>query len=361
MKMIILDELSATGTIKANVGRKFRQLLKESQIVQIVCPYISEDNENPVLKELRGKNIQIICDINSLGCNPKVVKSILELNGIDNTFVDIRYFNALHAKVYIFDNEKVLAGSANYTPNGMGNGKVENAIYIEEKVDVRKHLKWFETIWKMSKKIRPSFNWDRLIDRWEENKMHRNAPKRRKDKYTLYECLRLGIHRNDIYFTFWNVFDKGGKKIKKVLAKEINANENDFEILSDGVLNEDGKIDKPLLNELIEIENRINRKYLIVFKTSASKQYLFKGQSDVGIVFGFDYRLKDNLGCKTKCDSIMTKYLENPTIPFIVDKRFKILLDKTIRKKNDEWNDLLEKTKTFVSFNQMRRFLGLDR
>ena len=140
--MLIFDEIGKNGLIKNNVGKKFRRLMNKAQSVKIACPYISEQEEHPILNELRGKNLQIICNVKSAGCNPKVVKSILDMDGIDNTNVEVRYLDTLHAKVYIFDNEKAMSGSANYTPNGMGTGMVEQAVYVSETRCVNRYLDW---------------------------------------------------------------------------------------------------------------------------------------------------------------------------------------------------------------------------
>ena len=82
--MLIFDEIGKNGLIKNNVGKKFRQLMNKAQSVKIACPFISEQKERLILDELRGKNVQIICNIKSPGCNPKVIRSILNMDGIDN-------------------------------------------------------------------------------------------------------------------------------------------------------------------------------------------------------------------------------------------------------------------------------------
>ena len=355
--MLIFDEIGKNGLIKNNVGKKFRQLMNKAQSVKIACPFISEQKERPILDELRGKNVQIVCNIKSPSCNPQVIRSILNMDGIDNTNVEIRYLDTLHAKVYIFDNEKAMSGSANYTPNGMGTGMVEQAVSVNEPKSVNKYLNWFENIWKKSKSLQ-FIDWDRLIAQWNENKKKGNKPNYYEKKVPLTELLQSNYDGKQINFAFWCEDDDGYGLIKERIARKESINQKKFDILTDSVLDENEKKDEKLINKLLKQEKELDRNFLIVFKTSPKRQLLCKKQMQIGMVFGFEYRKGNKISVRTQYDSIVTKYLLKPSTWFVVDYEFISLLDATIRERNEEWNKLLNKSFSYLSFSDMQKFLG---
>lgn len=355
--MLIFDEIAKNGSINNNVGKKFRELMNKAQCVKIACPYISEKEEYSVLNELRGKKIQIVCNVRSSGCNPNVVKSIVEMDGVDNTTVEVRYLDTLHAKVYIFDNEKVLSGSANYTPNGMGIGTIENAVYVDAEESVKEYLEWFESIWEKSNGL-DLINWKDLIVQWKKSKTIGKRLESLEKKVSLFHLFQSGLCNHNINFAFWCEDDDGYKSIKKKISEKSDVNQEGFDILTDSVLNNDDVLDKNQFNKLLDIEKRLEGNFLIVFKTTPKRQFLYKKQVQIGLVFGFDYRINNKIGCKLKCDSIVTKYYLNPPTGFDVDKKFIDFLDLRIREKNEEWNHLLDEKSSYLSFSDMQEFLG---
>lgn len=95
---------------------------------------------------------RVVCDLLSGGCNPYEIRSLLVALK-DDKGTNVRYFDRLHAKVYLTDRCAVV-GSANASSNGLSsessNGTFEAAICTENPQTVAKAANWFDTLWQRS-------------------------------------------------------------------------------------------------------------------------------------------------------------------------------------------------------------------
>lgn len=94
------------------------------------------------------KQIRIMCDLTSGGCNPS---EIAKLRGAPfNRNVKVRHVAGLHSKVYRVPGH-VIVGSANASANGLGDegnqGTIEAAIKTNDKAVVDATEQWFNGLW----------------------------------------------------------------------------------------------------------------------------------------------------------------------------------------------------------------------
>lgn len=67
------------------------------------------------------------------------VSSLTALKSLQTAGVDIYALKELHAKLYLFDDNVAIIGSANFTGGGFGNN-IELSLYIEDEYDIIKQL-----------------------------------------------------------------------------------------------------------------------------------------------------------------------------------------------------------------------------
>jgi hypothetical protein len=107
-----------------------------------------------VFRTKAGCEVRIICNLESGGCNPEVIKTLID--GYSKGAV--KQLNNLHAKVVIGDSS-ALIGSANFSANGLGLEGAELTKWREASVLtsdpelLAQTEKWFEGLWKVSKPI----------------------------------------------------------------------------------------------------------------------------------------------------------------------------------------------------------------
>lgn len=107
-----------------------------------------------VFKTKPGCDTRVICNLNSGGCNPDVIKTLIDRYAKGA----VRQLNNLHAKVVIGDSS-ALIGSANFSANGLGLEGAELTKWREASVltsdpELYAHTeKWFEALWQASKSI----------------------------------------------------------------------------------------------------------------------------------------------------------------------------------------------------------------
>jgi hypothetical protein len=93
------------------------------------------------------KEVRILCDLLSLGCNPYEIEKALAAPYAPA--VKVRHVPRLHAKVYLSE-EAVIVGSANASTNGLGDhpgANVEAAIHTSDGSASAGARTWFENIW----------------------------------------------------------------------------------------------------------------------------------------------------------------------------------------------------------------------
>lgn len=76
---------------------------------------------------LNWKNVEIVCNLESGGCNPYAIEELLKAG------FEVRSHRRLHAKIYIF-NDRVIIGSSNVSSNGLVETVSETKGWIEANV-----------------------------------------------------------------------------------------------------------------------------------------------------------------------------------------------------------------------------------
>lgn len=107
-----------------------------------------------VFKPKPGCDVRIICNLHSGGCNPEVIKTLIDRFSKEA----VKQLNNLHAKVVIGDSS-ALIGSANLSANGLGLEGTELTKWREASVltsDPELYAdteKWFRELWAAAKSI----------------------------------------------------------------------------------------------------------------------------------------------------------------------------------------------------------------
>lgn len=129
------------------ISEKIKFLIdqKNSEPIRFAVAFWGEGSE----KFLENKQYQIICDLASGACNPKVIRNIL---GCSPGSIKMR--SNFHAKVVVTSHGAVVS-SANMSINGLGRGEgvdsgTEEAGYFVAGSDREypKIVKWFDMLWK---------------------------------------------------------------------------------------------------------------------------------------------------------------------------------------------------------------------
>ena len=72
------------------------------------------------------------------------MSSLTALKSLQTAGVDIYALKDLHARLYLFDDNVAIIGSANFTSGGFGNN-IELSLYIEDEYDLIERLsKYFD-------------------------------------------------------------------------------------------------------------------------------------------------------------------------------------------------------------------------
>ncbi|CUA91261.1 PLD-like domain [Chelatococcus sambhunathii] len=105
------------------------------------------DGADSLIGQFDGRDIKIICNLNHIGTNPRVIgKFPLEY---------VRRLDDLHAKVYIGDTHIVVT-SANASRNGIDLGGIRGARWVEAGIRIpceRQIIDWFNGLWEESASI----------------------------------------------------------------------------------------------------------------------------------------------------------------------------------------------------------------
>ena len=103
--------------------------------IRIISPFIQESMTRYLVDSMnKGINAQLITRFYREDFI-KSVSSLTALKGLQKSGVDIYALKDLHAKLYLFDDNVAIIGSANFTGGGFGNN-IELSLYIEDECDL---------------------------------------------------------------------------------------------------------------------------------------------------------------------------------------------------------------------------------
>jgi hypothetical protein len=130
-----------------DIGPEFRSLKKGIPELLIAVAFWGQG----AIKELglsQGQKARVICNLNSSGCNPYVVETLIKTKG-----VTVRSHPRLHAKIYA-GRDFAIVGSSNASTNGLGfegdttNSSIEANVASDDPLLVGEVLRLFDSLWK---------------------------------------------------------------------------------------------------------------------------------------------------------------------------------------------------------------------
>lgn len=108
---------------------------KTDHRIRIISPFIQESMTRYLVDSMnKGIDAQLITRFYREDFI-KSVSSLTALKGLIKAGVDIYALKDLHAKLYLFDDNVAIIGSANFTGGGFGNN-IELSLYIEDEHDL---------------------------------------------------------------------------------------------------------------------------------------------------------------------------------------------------------------------------------
>ncbi len=112
---------------------------KAKHRIRIISPFIQESMTRYLVDSMgKGITSQLITRFYREDFI-RSVSSLSALKGLQHAGVEIYALKDLHAKVYLFDDNVAIIGSANFTGGGFGNN-IELSLYIEDEYDLIQRL-----------------------------------------------------------------------------------------------------------------------------------------------------------------------------------------------------------------------------
>jgi hypothetical protein len=181
------------------------------------------------IKELKRRDIKIVCDLLSGACNPDEVQELRDVLGRER----VRKLSRLHAKVWIFDNCAVV-GSSNASTNGLAqegceaDGLIEANVLIDDEPRISKISDWYENkVWRFASEITDT-DLKTAQRKWKERFKKRPLP----EQDTLLKALQANpsaMDGRDVWVCAWpwEDLDKTGKAALRDVQKD-RENDNIF-------------------------------------------------------------------------------------------------------------------------------------
>lgn len=166
----------------------------------------------------KSKKAHIICNLESGGTNPNVIKHLL------NNGSKIRTNDKLHAKVWL-GNAFAIVGSANASANGLSYedseidswGWIEAGVLIKNPVIVKKIDDWFKNLWNDPNS--EDVNEDKIksaLAAWKPRRKNRLPLKRSESFFEQIKTEPNFLKDRQVYLLFYDEdLSKKGKKILK--------------------------------------------------------------------------------------------------------------------------------------------------
>lgn len=116
----LADIIIANTHDNINHEQKILSLLKNAKVVEIICPFISAEAVDWLLKNKNDfTRLTVITELSVRGVISGV-QSVEALTNLINSGCEVNYVTSeLHAKVYWFDQKDIIITSANLTGNGL--------------------------------------------------------------------------------------------------------------------------------------------------------------------------------------------------------------------------------------------------
>lgn len=185
-----------------NIGRYLAERSARAKKIDAAVAYWGAGATKALGIEGDHERVRVICDLESGATNPYEVEKLREQQ------VDVRQKDRLHSKVYLFDGELAVIGSANASANGLGlegdevEGQIEACLATDHPSTVEATGVWFEKLWATSVEITEK-DLKEAKELWARRRMVRPA---RSGNFDLVELVRRNdptLANRNIYVLIW--------------------------------------------------------------------------------------------------------------------------------------------------------------
>jgi len=129
-----------------NYGKEIKKVFSNNKNLDLAVAFFGKDSFD-LFKSTKGKDIRVICNLQSGACNPFLIEKIIKKNNIQ-----VKTNQRLHAKTLI-QKDAVIIGSANISSNGLSlegseiSGWIETGILTSSSHVISSSKSWFESTW----------------------------------------------------------------------------------------------------------------------------------------------------------------------------------------------------------------------
>jgi len=203
------------------------KLLSDAKTIKIAVAYWGDGATQDLgFDKLSERNVSIICDLRSGGCNPAEVTRLQEALGERK----VRMLDGLHAKVWLTEKAAIV-GSSNASANGLGqegwetSGLIEANYLIEDKIALKSIDKWFDGL--KSKAIKEN-DLEIAKIQFRKNRQSRPGPRAR----TLLEAVSKwpeNFENRDFFVSVYNEFDLDPPAEEECIRQAENRHEENLD------------------------------------------------------------------------------------------------------------------------------------
>lgn len=182
-----------------------KQLADSSRNLSLAVAFWGDGSEK-LFESWQGDNLRILCNLESGGTNPHVIRRLLALANT-RCGIEIRTLDDLHAKVMLGDSGAVV-GSANFSSNGLGlegdecSGWREAGLFTDDAAQLAVAQAWFDGIWEAARQISEAA----LLQAESDWKKRRNARPQRNIGDSLLEQDLLTLKDRPIYLAIFREY-----------------------------------------------------------------------------------------------------------------------------------------------------------
>jgi phosphatidylserine/phosphatidylglycerophosphate/cardiolipin synthase-like enzyme len=162
-----------------NYFKEIQKLVRSGSNLSLAVAFWGEGGQSLIKSAYQGQKLRLLCNLGSGGTNPHVLEDLRKFS-LENTEIELRCMDTLHAKLAIGENSAIV-GSANVSANGLGLERSECATWEEAGYLVRDGQQiaamqdWFERVWRQSEPITEKLL-KNVEAQWLKNRASRPSP-----------------------------------------------------------------------------------------------------------------------------------------------------------------------------------------
>jgi hypothetical protein len=206
---------------------EIRSLLDTGDPVRAAVSYWG-DGAVDSLGITKGRDLIVVCDVLSGGCNPAEVRKLMGVLGSDRVLT----YDRLHTKVWLASGSAIV-GSSNASSNGLGFEGEEAAALVEANLvldapDVLAQMQkwWAETIHARARAITEA-DLRRAQKLWKRQRVTRPPPSRHADLLSALRAEPLSFKDKNLFVWVWDFgevdrwFGKAREQVKEEFGNDI--------------------------------------------------------------------------------------------------------------------------------------------